>query len=391
MSGTRWITLAELEERQLEWRGLAAGSEFSSIFVDPGWILTWWKSYGGDYEPWSLALEDHAGSLRGLAMFAQHTSGLSRTLTFAGGRWNGLETLLFAPGAEDELVAALISALDERRGDWDIWRIGRLPTSCALARALLSGERKPWASAHDLRFQPFLALPAEVDAFESRYGGKRRTEFRRRWRRLLELGAQARLASDPQDARITMARLLELRRSRSIVKGQNQAHMDARFESFITDAACELVPEGARLWSLELDDTILTAKLDFVEGGREHSYMSAVSDELLPLSPGHALERHAIHTMIGEGRTEFDMGPGRDMYKYHWGAVDRELARIVVRSPSPRGRLLGVRAAIDLRLRNTAVAEALRRRQDTIPERATRALPVQVARAKAAPVTRTSK
>ena len=44
---------------------------------------------------------------------------------------------------------------------------------------------------------------------------------------------------------------------------------------------------------------------------------------------------------------------------------------MVVASPIARGRLLGARAAFDLRLRNTAAAEALRRRKGVIPERAT--------------------
>ncbi len=235
-----------------------------------------------------------------------------------------------------------------------------------------------------MRLQPFVALPDDADVFESRYSGKRRTEFRRRWRRLLEQGAEANSIVDPAQAATHVHRLLELRRERAIALGQPHEHMDERFEQFTADVVGELLPDAARLWMLELDGELLAAKLDFVAGWREHSYISAVSDKQLPLGPGHSLERQAIHAMISEGRREFDFGPGRDDYKYHWGAVDRELARILVASPTPRGRLAGAPAALDLRLRNTAAAEALRRRRGVVPERATAEMPARGAETEAA-------
>ncbi len=371
MEGARWLTPQELEERRDEWRNLAAGSEFPTAFVAPAWILAWWQHYGEGHEPWSLALEGPDGSLRGLALLALRRSRLTRTLTFVGARWNSLETLVSAPGCEAELVAALSQALAQRSREWDLWRIGRLPTDSLLARSLLGAEHEIRAAAHDLRLQPYLELPGEAEVFEAQFNSKRRSEFRRRWRRLMELGARPRLVADPDEARGTVAQLLQMRRERALTKHQSHAHLDARFERFLTDAVHDLLPEGARLWTLELDDRILTAKLNLVQGPREHGYLVGLSDEHLSLSPGHALERHMIIASIADGRAEFDFGAGRDDYKYRWGAIDREVARIAVASPSPRGRLAGAPVAIDLRLRNTAAAERLRQRRGIATERAT--------------------
>jgi CelD/BcsL family acetyltransferase involved in cellulose biosynthesis len=372
------MTLAELEQRQAEWRGLAAYSAFPTIFTDPRWILPWWKHYGEGLEPWSFALEDDSGSLRGLALLALQRSALSRRLTFAGGRWNGFDTTLCAVGAEDETAAALIGALAGRRDEWDVWRPARLPSASSLANDLLTGERGLRAAAHDVRLQPYVELPAEIDVFESRFGGKRRTDFRRKWRRLQEAGAQMHVVSDPAQASVAVAGLLELRRARAAAMGQDQRGMDARFESFLTDVVRALLPDDVRLWTLELDGALLTAKLDLVQGRRQHGYIAAVSTEHLSLSPGHALERQAIHAMIQQGRSEFELGPGRDDYKYEWGASDREVARMVVASPTGRGRVLGARAAFDLRLRDSGAAEALRRRKGILPERATAEAPARI-------------
>jgi CelD/BcsL family acetyltransferase involved in cellulose biosynthesis len=377
MAAARWSTLPELEDRREEWSRLAAENEFPSVFADPGWVLSWWQQYGAGKEPWLLVVEDAAGALRGLAPLVCEHGRLGRTLSFLAARWNGLDGLLWSPGAETEVAEALLDALAERRSEWELWRIGRLPLQSELARLLLGGEAALRSSAHDGRLQPYVELPGEIAEFESRYGGKRRTEFRRRWRRLLEAGARERLIEQPHEAREYVRKLLVLRRERAAATGQPYAHMDERFERFTAEATCALLPDRARLWALELDGRLLTAKLNFVEAWREHGFISAVSDIQMDLSPGHALERHAIHAMITDGRGEFDLGPGRDAYKYRWGAVDRELVRALVASPTARGRLAGAPAALDLRLRDSAPAEALRRRRGIVPERATSEHPVR--------------
>lgn len=377
MSAARWTTLEELEGRRAEWRALAEGSEFPSVFADPRWVCSWWRHYGEGKEPWTLVVEDGEGGLRGVVALACERERMGRTLSFAATRWNAFDAPLWAPGAEREVAEALLGALAERRGEWQLWRIGRLPLGSALARLLLEGRGPLRAAAHDVRLQPYLELPAEMEEFEARYSGRRRTEFRRRWRRLQEQGVQARLVTEPEQAGAQVRRLLGLRRERAQALGQEHEHMDERFTRFVEDAVRELFSDGVRLWMLEQGEELLAGKLDFVVGWREHGYIAAVGDKHLKVKPGQALERQTIQAMISEGRSEFDFGPGRDSYKYAWGAVDRELARILVASPTPRGRIAGIPSGLDLRLRNTGAAEALRRRRGVTPERATAEMPAR--------------
>jgi CelD/BcsL family acetyltransferase involved in cellulose biosynthesis len=375
----RWITLDELESRRAEWHELASTSEFPTAFADPGWVLPWWRTYGRRHQPWCLALEDADGSLRGLALLACRRRLLTRMLVFAGEDWNGLETMLCAPGLESRFSELLLEELAARRQDWDVWRVRRLPTQSCLARLLLEGDGPLKAAARDFRLQPFITLPQDGAAFESRFGSKQRGTQRRKWRRLLELGTSARLVSDPAEIEPAVHRLLELRRGRAIAMGQRHTHMDARYERFLVDAVRELGTNGTRLWTLELDGQTLVMRLDLVQGEREHSYMLGLSDGHTALSPGSSLERHAILEAIAEGRTELDLGPGRDEYKYRLGAIDRELARMVVLSPSPRGRTIGTTAAINLRLRKTGAAELLRRWRGINAERGALGAPPRLA------------
>ncbi len=369
MPDYRWMTLDDLQSRRAQWRRLAAESEFPTVFVDPGWLIAWWQDYGAGHEPWLLALEDHEGALRGLAMLALRRSRVARTLEFAGGRWNGLETLLCAPGCEAQLTASLIEALSERREEWDVWRIQRLRTGSLLERELLAGDGPLRAAAHDVRLQPFVPLPDDVASFEASFSSKERGAQRRKWRRLAELGAVPRLVTDPGEITSALRSLLDLRRQRAIALGQSHEHMDARYERFLVDVVSGMLPDGVRLWTLEREGDVLASSLHFVQGPREHTYTQGIADEHVNLSPGNSLELHAMREAIGQGRSEFELGPGRDDYKYRLGARDREVTRLVLSSGTPRGRAVTAVRATDLRLRNTAPADALRRRRGLTPER----------------------
>jgi CelD/BcsL family acetyltransferase involved in cellulose biosynthesis len=370
MSTARWIGPTELEERREEWRRLAAESEFPTAFSDPAWILAWWRAYGGEHEPWSFVQEDADGSLTGLALLALGHSRLTRTLIFAGGSWNGLETLICRPGSEAAFAELLLEALGERSREWDTWRVQRLRTDSALARVLLGGGGRLHAAAHDLRLQPYLELPSDVDTFEAQFGSKQRSTQRRKWRKLTELGAEARVVDDPPEVESTLGLLLELRRTRAIAQKQRYEHMDARYEGFLLDAVQGLLPDGARLWRLDLDGEMIASRLNLIQGPREHSYLLGLGDGHANLSPGNMLELQAINEAIRQGRTELELGPGRDVYKYRLGGRDREVARLVSASGSARGRALTGIAAADLRLRDSAAAEALRNRQGITSERA---------------------
>jgi CelD/BcsL family acetyltransferase involved in cellulose biosynthesis len=371
MTASRWMPLAELRDRSDEWRSLLGDSEFPNAFADPGWLLAWWDSFGEHHEPWTFVLEDGDGSMRALALLALDASGPARTLSFAGGSWNGLETLVCASESEAAFAQALLGALHERRGEWETWRIQRLPAESALAATLTGAGAELRAAAHGVRLQPYLELPASFEEYEAQFGSKQRSTQRRKWRKLTALGASPRLVDDPTEAQSTLRELLDLRRRRAAEMGQRHKHMEARYERFLQSAVAGLLPSGARLWTLELEGVTLASRLNLIAGCREHSYLLGLSEEHANLSPGNSLELHAIRSAIEQGRSEFELGPGRDTYKYRLGGRDRELMRLVASSGSARGRAVTAFAAADLRLRDTRAADMLRRRLGMTPLRET--------------------
>jgi CelD/BcsL family acetyltransferase involved in cellulose biosynthesis len=377
MARYRWITLDELTARRAAWDRLSSEGDFPTVFAGPSWVLSWWATFGDGQQPWTFIEEDHDGELCGLAALALQTSSLTRTLRFAGGDWNGFDAPLCRAGGEAAFDDALIDALHERRAEWDLLRIQRLRTDSALARTLLGNGSRLRAAAHDLRMQPFLELPGDMEAFEARFGSKQRK--RRRWmmRKLSELGAEARVVEDLAEIEPTLRELVAQRRARALTQGQRHQHMEDRYEQFLLAVVSDLMPDGVRLWRLDLDGRMLASRLNFVAGPREHSYLIGLGEEHANLSPGNALELQAIAAAIEQGRTELELGPGRDSYKYKLGACDREVARLVASSGTARGRAVTGLAAVNLRLRDSAAAEALRRRKGVTSERARSKQPVE--------------
>ncbi len=314
-----------------------------------------------------MVSENADGSLAAVAVLALSTSPIARTLTFAASEWNGIETLVCARSSEAEFAATLLAELAERRREWDFWRVRRLPRTTELARVLLDGIGELRPTASDVRLQPFIELPDSVEEFEARFPSKGRSTQRRKAKRLSALGAQARLVTDPEEAQPALHRLLELRMLRANEQGQRHEHMDERFERFLVAAVHGMLPTAVRLWTLELDGRTLAMRLNLLAGPREHSYLLGLSDEHRNLSPGGTLERYAIDQSIIEGRTELDLGPGREEYKYRWGANDREVTRMVVPSGSSRSWIPATAAALDIGLRGSAAAEAIRRRRGIAP------------------------
>lgn len=164
------------------WDELVRAMPRPSPFLLHGWLLEWWRHYGGDAEL-TVHVAYRGDRLVGaLPLLIRRRAGL-RVIEFVGGTWAILADLLVAPGAESAAVGALVEHATS--SEYDFANLFGLPGSSRLVAAL-----PPDALRRIERLEaPVLDLSAGWDAvYRAKLSSKARSEQRRRRRQLEALG-----------------------------------------------------------------------------------------------------------------------------------------------------------------------------------------------------------
>jgi CelD/BcsL family acetyltransferase involved in cellulose biosynthesis len=180
------VVASEAEFARLagSWDELVCAMPRPSPFLLHGWLLEWWRHYGGE-DRLAVHVAYRGSRLVGaLPLCIRRRFGL-RVSEFVGGSWAALADLLLAPGEEASAVTALLEQAASSPGH-DFASLFGLPGSSRLVAAL-----PPEALRLVERLEaPVLDLDAGWDAvYRTKLSAKRRSERRRRWRQLAELGS----------------------------------------------------------------------------------------------------------------------------------------------------------------------------------------------------------
>jgi CelD/BcsL family acetyltransferase involved in cellulose biosynthesis len=172
----------ELEQLAGSWDELVRAMPRPSPFLLHGWLLEWWRHYGGEDELTVHVAYRGSRLVGALPLFIRHRFGL-RTCEFVGGTWALLGDLMVAPGEEDSAGGALVE--HAASSGYDFANLFGLPGSSRLVAAL-----PPDALRLVERLEaPILDLRAGWDAvYKGKVASKRRSDRRRRRRQLEELG-----------------------------------------------------------------------------------------------------------------------------------------------------------------------------------------------------------
>ncbi|HEU6444887.1 MAG TPA: GNAT family N-acetyltransferase [Gaiellaceae bacterium] len=164
------------------WDELVLAMPRPSPFLLHGWLLEWWRHYGGGYELAVHAAYRGERLVGALPLSVRRRLGL-RVAEFVGGNWATLADVLLAPGEESSTANALVE--HGASTGHDFASLFGLPGSSRLVAAV-----PPDALSVVERLEaPVLDLTAGWDAvYRARMSSKARSERRRRRRQLEELG-----------------------------------------------------------------------------------------------------------------------------------------------------------------------------------------------------------
>jgi CelD/BcsL family acetyltransferase involved in cellulose biosynthesis len=312
-----------------EWDALVS-QVGASPFCAPGWFDAWWRAFGrGRLDVYTLRGD---GELLAVLPLAER-HGIQRALT----NWHTPELEIPAVGAGARR-ALLGRVLDTTR------------TSLQLAMLTAGGQDAhdfaSVAGEHGLRVlprtierSPYVRLEGDCESYERTLPQRRRSELRRRRRRLAERGELT------FEVETGAERLDELLTEGFAVEGsgwktdQGTAILSRpETESFYRLVAEWAAPRGSlRLAFLRLDGRAIAFHFTIEEGGSAYQLKGGYDPEFRELSPGQLLVQDMVRWAFERDLRTYEFLGADEAFKLDWTASLRQRIALHAFPRSPAG------------------------------------------------------
>jgi CelD/BcsL family acetyltransferase involved in cellulose biosynthesis len=293
------------------WDALVYDMPRPSPFLLHGWVVAWWRAYGG-----GATLQVHVarrdGRLVGVLPLCVRREHGVRVLRFVGAGDSALADVLLAGGQDGEVAAALAACA--AAGDHDYADLFGLPSGSRLAGALgpsrLSVVPRVAAPVLDLR-RGWEAV------YRERVSGKHRKAQARARRRLAEQGRlETRVArtAEELDRALDGAFALHALRWRDRPEGSGFATPAGRVLQ--REAFRALAADGVPwIVTLELDGRPIAFTAFFLLAGRMVLHHTAFDPAYARWSPGRAATYDALAAAADAGAWRVEFLGGAEAYK----------------------------------------------------------------------------
>jgi CelD/BcsL family acetyltransferase involved in cellulose biosynthesis len=327
---------AEVAPALARWDELAIAC--ARPYCAPGWAMAWWRNAAPEGSVLRVVLVSEGGELVGVApMFAER----------AGGGWHyrmltapicSRTAPLALPGRETEVAEAIcrgLAAADPRPA---VLRLEGVEQGSDWPALLTEGWPGRGAVLLDdfTNVAPTLGLTGhDFEAWFASKSSNFRSNMRRNRRQIDKAGARSYASSRP-DLERDLAEFMRLHHARMDPKGGSDALLPG-VGRMLAEAGADLEPKGRfRLWTIEVEDAVISAHL-FVEAGGELVYwLGGIDDDWANRRPGLLAILAAIEDGMGRGEARLDLGPGDWSYKYRFsdGEDVLEWKTLVPRGPA---------------------------------------------------------
>ena len=302
-------------ELAAEWDDLVRAMPRPSPFLLHGWLLQWWRHFGGGAELAVLVARRDGSLVGGLPLFVRSRHGI-RVAEFLGGHESALADLLLAPGEDLATAGELASRLVATPPVCDVADLYGLPSQSRLAAALM-------ASGKPLRLvlrsdAPVLDLtPGWRAVYTAKISAKRRNLHRRRRRQLSELGTvETSVARSRADLAVALERAFRLHELRWQDRPDRSTFATERGRDFHRAALRAVADlDVARIVTLTLDGQPIAFHYYLLLERRMYVHHLAYDPAYARLSPGLVTTYDALEAAAAEGATAVEFLGGPERYK----------------------------------------------------------------------------
>jgi CelD/BcsL family acetyltransferase involved in cellulose biosynthesis len=296
------------------WRNGAGDLQWDCLFVLPGWLRSWWQSFGTDSELFIRSVR-YKDELIGIAPLRRQGT----EAAFIGDiEVCDYQDFIVSPGREVLFFKGLMDHL-RHQGARRLHLRPVGPDSTVMVSLKESAERSN-RNLSCMSMDAALAsdLPASWGAFLHQLSGRQRHEVRRKLRRLNEAGRiRFRRVEGAGHIRNHMDTFLRLFKSNRFDKA---AFMNDRMTVYfktLTDVMAEA--DILRLFFLDVDDQPAAAALCFDYRSSRYLYNNGYDDRFSALSVGLICKILTIKDAVENGMKKYDFLKGAEAYKHRLG------------------------------------------------------------------------
>jgi CelD/BcsL family acetyltransferase involved in cellulose biosynthesis len=315
-------SISQLEQ---EWDALCQRVD-APPFMRPGWFSAWIDAFGSG-EP-ELLEARRGDELVGVLPLLRNRAGLASPTN-----WH---TPAFCVVAEDDAVeqTLLAEALNRSNGRLDL---GFLPDSKDTERIVAGAKRRGYrVISRIVEESPYVDLEGGWEAIEARLPSKRRSDLKRRKRRLSELGTYEFECLDGSERlEELLAEGLEVEAIGWEGRDGTPITAEKHTRLFYEQVARWAAPEGQlRLCFLRLDSKPIAFAYCLVDSGSIYVQKLGFDPEYGKYAPGLLLAREMLAQAAEMGLSTYEWLGADDPYKLIWAEQRHDRGRV---QAFPRG------------------------------------------------------
>ncbi len=321
-----------------EWNALLDVSVTHVPFLRYEYLEAWWQTRGGGEWPshseLAIVTAHQDGKLVGIApLFQAENRQKQPALLLLGSiEVSDYLDLIVRPADLANFTRELLPFLEQ--ADLLPWRsldlYNLFETSPTLAALEAAATTQGWSyNCTVLQQAPYIRLPGDWETYLAGIDKKQRHEIRRKLRRAAEVGdaMKLRFAADPDrlddDIEGFMGLMAQDPEKAAFLTPLMREHMQR-----VTKCAFE--KRCLQLAFLEINGQKAAAYLSFDYLGRMWVYNSGIDQTFSEYSPGWVLLGYLLQWANEQKRSEFDFMRGDEDYKYRFGAVNRQVVRVLI-------------------------------------------------------------
>ncbi|MFO7890869.1 MAG: GNAT family N-acetyltransferase [bacterium] len=295
---------------------------WSSLFVMPSWLETWWKEFGREFDLLLLCI--HQGN-KVIGIAPLKVKGETASI-IGSSDVSDFVDFITLPGSEREFFSCLFEYLSNK--GISCLDIKHVHPKSSIYRFFVDEAKnhrcEVYCKQDDVSLE--LDLPACWDDYMAFLSGKQRHEVRRKIRRLQEAGSVNYRTITGSDEVTDLLKTFFWMFSES--REDKKRFLTTSREAFFRSMVNKMSEEGLlELGLLELDDKPVSIILTFDYQNKRYLYNSGYDPKFRHLSVGLLLKIFCIKESIEKNKTKFDFLKGNEAYKYRLGAREVPLYR----------------------------------------------------------------